>query len=197
MPASPSGLPYAMHSTPVAGSGDTRDLPLVDGVHQQLQILERGRRQHSVAQVEDVAQTTARSAQNPAGALAHELGRAQQHSRIEIALYAAVVTDTLPADIEWHAPVERYNVRARRHDRLEQRGGVRPEMDARNIDWFQGFENRASVSENSSLVVLNRQGADPGVEKLYRARTSRDMRHQVSGHRRRELRQQLLERGRL
>src|ERR1700704_7053176 len=121
-----------MHSKPVAGSGDTRYLPLVDGVHQQLQIFERGRRQHSVAEVEDVARPSAGSAKNLAGALAHELGWAQQHGRIEVALNAAVLTETLPADIERHPPVEGDDIWAGRRDRLDQRTGVRPEMDARN-----------------------------------------------------------------
>src|SRR5882762_5718200 len=120
-----------MHSTPVDASGDTRDLPLVDRVHQQLQIFERGRRQHSVAEVEDVARPSSGSAEDFASALAYELGWAQQHGRIEVALNAAVVAHTLPADIERHPPVERDDIWAGRRDRLDQRSGVRPEMDAR------------------------------------------------------------------
>jgi len=37
-----------MHKTPVDISGDTGDLPLVNGLNEELEILQWSRRQHSV-----------------------------------------------------------------------------------------------------------------------------------------------------
>src|SRR5260370_21471699 len=105
MPSSVGGLPYAMQSTPV-DSRDTRDLPLVHRFDQELQILERGRRQDPVAKVEDMAGLSAGTAQDVAGALPHKLRRSEEHRRVEVALDAAVVTDPCPAGIARYPPVE-------------------------------------------------------------------------------------------
>src|SRR5712691_7910507 len=105
MPASLSGLPYAMHSTPVDGSGDTRDLPLVNSVDEQLQVFERRRWQDSVAEVEDVTRPPAGATEDLSGALAHKFRRAEQNGRVQVALDPAVIADSLPARIKRHAPV--------------------------------------------------------------------------------------------
>src|ERR1700726_33267 len=120
-----------MHKTPT-DSRDTRDLPLVDRLDQDLQVLERGRGQHAMPEVEDVTRLAARAPKDVARALAYQLGRAEEDGRIEVALDAPVMTDSLPAGLEWHAPVERHDVWAGRCNRLEQRRGVRAEVDARH-----------------------------------------------------------------
>src|SRR5258708_5605134 len=120
MPASLGGLPYAIQNTPT-GSRDTRDLPLVDRLDEELQVLERGRGQHAMSQIEDVAGSAARAAKDVARALAYQLGRAEQHGRVQVALDAPVITDPFPAGLERNAPVKRHDVRSRRCNRLEQR----------------------------------------------------------------------------
>src|SRR5450759_1193863 len=120
-----------MHKTPVE-SRDTRDLPLVHGLDEELQILERSRRENPVPQVEDMARPATCVAEDLAGALTHEIGGAKQHRRIQVALDATIVTNPLPADVQRYAPVERHDVRSRRRYRLEQPGGVRAEVDARH-----------------------------------------------------------------
>src|SRR5450631_580416 len=122
-----------MHKTPVVSS-DTRHLPLVHSLDEELQILERSRRENSVPEVEDVARPATCATQDLAGALTHEIRWAKQHRRIQVALDAAIVTYPLPANVQGHAPVERHDVWSSRGYRLEQAGGVRAEVDA----WHAG-----------------------------------------------------------
>src|ERR1700674_3907527 len=115
MSSSLGGLPYAMHKTPV-DSRDTRDLPLVDRLDEELQVLERGRGKHPMPEVEDVSRPSAGTAEDVAGACAHQFRRSQQDRRVEVALDAAVVADPRPTGLERHAPVERDDVRPCRRD---------------------------------------------------------------------------------
>src|SRR5437588_12989060 len=101
-----------MQSTPVRGSGDTGDLPLVDSLDQQLQVLQGRLRQHAVAEVEDVAGTAAGPPEDVLSALADELGGSQQDGRVEVALHAASVADAFPAAVQRHPPVQGAQVRA-------------------------------------------------------------------------------------
>src|SRR5450759_5945454 len=100
-----------MQRTPF-DSRDTRDLPLVNGLNQELQILERGRRHDPVPEVEDVTWPSSGSTQDVAGALAHKLWRAKQNGRVEVPLDAAVMTDPVPSGVQRHAPVKRHDVRS-------------------------------------------------------------------------------------
>src|SRR5467141_1950136 len=131
MSASLAGLPYAMQRMPVDGSADMRGDPGVNGLDQQLQILDAGFRKYTVAEVEDVARTAPGSAQHIARALADKVGRPEQDRGVEVALDAVVVTDATPSFVELDSPVEGDDVRTGFGDRLEQAGGVGPEMDPR------------------------------------------------------------------
>src|SRR5260370_37083533 len=102
-----------MHRTPT-GSRDTRDLPLVDRLDEELQVLERGRGQHAMPEVEDVAGSAARAAKDVARSFAYQLRRAEQHGRVQVALDAPIVTDSLPAGLGRNAPVERHDSRPSR-----------------------------------------------------------------------------------
>src|ERR1700674_1376117 len=150
-----------MQSTPVAASGDTRDLPFMDRFDQQLQVFERGRRKHSVAEIEDVSGVTARAPKHVLSSLAYQLGRAQQHGGVQVSLYAEVAADAIPSVVQRHAPIERDKVWPRRGDRLQQPGGVRPEMDRGHAERCELVEDRAGVRKNPGLVVLQSEGADP------------------------------------
>ena len=71
-----------MHKTPVDISGDTGDLPLVNGLDEELEILQWSRRQHSVPQVEDVAGSTTCTAEYVLGALADQLALADPRIQV-------------------------------------------------------------------------------------------------------------------
>src|SRR5260370_16961260 len=107
-----------MHRTPT-GSRDTRDLPLVDRLDEELQVLERGRGQHAMSEVEDVAGPAARAAKDVARAFAYQLRRAEQDGRVQVALDAPVVTDSLPPGVERNAPAERHHARPTPRNRLQ------------------------------------------------------------------------------
>src|SRR6202022_5209535 len=96
-----------MQSTPVRGSRDTRDLPFVDRLDEQLQIFEWRRRMDPMSQVEDVAGTAARATQHIASTSPDQLRRAEQHRRVQVALDAAVEADHPPTDVQRHPPVQR------------------------------------------------------------------------------------------
>src|ERR1700687_5461556 len=147
MPSSLGGLPYAMHKTPV-DSRDTRDLPFVHRLHEELQVLERGRGQHPMPEIEDVSRLSAGTAEDVADALAQQLWRAEQHRRVQVALDAAIVADPLPARLERDAPVKRKDVGPRRCDRLEQGRGVRAEMNPGYVQRGKRVEDRAGVGED-------------------------------------------------
>src|ERR1700719_1218596 len=114
MSASVAGLPYAMQSTPVGGSGDTRDLPLMDNVDQQLEVFKGRRRHHAMPEVEDVPRATTRAPEYVAGPLADQLWRSQQHGRVQVSLDASIRADPIPAAVQWNAPVEGDDVWTRR-----------------------------------------------------------------------------------
>src|SRR5579859_6784005 len=192
-----AGLPYAMHSTPVFRSADTRHLPFMDRLDEELQVLERRRRMDAVTEVENVTRPAARASQHVARSLAYQLGRPQQHGRVEVALDAAVVTDDRPPCIQWDAPVERDYVRAGRGYRLEQTGRVGAEVDPWYVERRQLAEQRARVRQDPGVVVLARQRTHPRVENLDRRRARRHLRPQICGHRRGQLGEQPLERRRL
>src|SRR5665213_4009462 len=101
-----------MHRTPVDGSPDTGDLPFVNCFDEQLQVLERSRRQHAVPEVEDVARTSTSPAKHVPDALADQSGRAQEHSWIKVALNPPILADAGPAGVERYPPVERHDIRA-------------------------------------------------------------------------------------
>src|SRR5450759_370728 len=182
-----------MQRTPV-DSRDTCDLPLVHRLDEDLQILQWRRRQDPVPEVEDVARPAAGTAENVAGALAHQLRRPEEHRRIEVALDPAVVAHPLPARVEGHPPVERHDVGSRGRDRFEHSGGVGAEVDPGHARRAERLEDGAGVGDNPSFVVVDREGACPRVEKLDRARARGDLGLKVARHRCRKLREQAVER---
>src|SRR5437899_3089333 len=92
-----------MQRTPVSG-GIWH--PRVYSVHQELQVLERRLRQHSMAEVEDVAAASAGPPENLAGSLLDHLTRRQQDRRVEVALDSAPDADPPPALVEGHPPIQ-------------------------------------------------------------------------------------------
>src|SRR4030088_2686708 len=119
-----------MHKTPVDISGDTGDLPLVNGLDEELEILQWRRRQHSVPQVEDVAGSATCTAEYVVGALADQLWRTKQYGGLQVALDSAIVPDPFPTYVKRQPPVEGDDVRAGRRDGLEQAGSACAEVNA-------------------------------------------------------------------
>src|SRR5450759_5661131 len=136
-----------MQRTPV-DSRDTCDLPLVHRLDEDLQMLQWRRRQDPVPEIEDVARPAAGTAENVAGALAHKLRRPEEHRRIEVALDAAVVADPIPARVERHPPVQRYDVWSRGRYRLEHPGCVRAEVDPGHARRAERREDGAGMGED-------------------------------------------------
>src|SRR5260370_18231939 len=118
MPSSPEGLPYAMQITPVrSGNGGNT---FADGFDQRLQVFERAAGQHAMTEIEDVARPPSRLPEHLPRPVDHELQRAEQHRRVQVALDPAFVADAPPARVEVDAPGERADVRAGLSDQLEQ-----------------------------------------------------------------------------
>src|SRR5439155_21717319 len=102
-----------MQRIPVRGSRDTGRHPEMNGVDEDLEILDGRVGQDAMSQVEDVAVAAGRAVQHVARPLADQGWRPQQHSRGEIALAAQPVTDQGPSLVEPPAPGEGHYVRAR------------------------------------------------------------------------------------
>src|SRR5260370_8386755 len=98
-----------------------------------------------MSEVEDVAGPAGRAAKDVARAFAYQLRRAEQDGRVQVALDAPVVTDSLPAGVERNAPVERHDVRPSRRNRLGPRCGVLPEMDPRPPRGPPAIQNRPGL----------------------------------------------------
>src|SRR6266851_10281873 len=94
--------------------GDT----LAHGFDQRLQVLERAAGQHAMAEIEDVTWAPRRQSEHRARYLDHELARAEQHGRVEVALHRAAVADTAPPGVEGDAPVQRDDIGAGACDQL-------------------------------------------------------------------------------
>jgi hypothetical protein len=71
---------------PVFGSRDIGRHPRANCLDQELQVGDGRLREHPMTEVEDVAGTTAGTAKDIACSLAHELGWAQEHGRVQVAL---------------------------------------------------------------------------------------------------------------
>ena len=98
-----------------------------------------GRRQHAVAEVEDVPGPAAGSGEHVERARLDALPRAEQQRRVEVALDAALLAGDLPAGVERHAPVEPDHVAAgRRHAREQRRRRSGAEVDRRHVDRRRG-----------------------------------------------------------
>src|ERR1700694_1769940 len=95
-----------MQRIPVRTSANARRLPFVDRLDQQLEVFEGRLGEDAVTQVEDVSRTSGGTAQDIAGAVAHELGRAPWAGGAEVALDPTLEADTLPAPVERNPPVE-------------------------------------------------------------------------------------------
>src|SRR4029079_9364952 len=78
---------------------------LVHVSRERLDVLEWCRRQDAVAQVEDVAGTTARAVQDIVGRGNHAIERPEQQRRIQIALNAAIGPDAFPRLVERRSPI--------------------------------------------------------------------------------------------
>src|SRR3977135_3203101 len=101
-----------MQSTPVRSSGDTRHLPLMHRLDQQLKVFKRGWRHNAMAEIEDVAGAAARAPKPIAGPLTAQLRRSKQHGRIQVALDAVLSADPIPTTVQRQTPVERDDIRA-------------------------------------------------------------------------------------
>src|SRR5205807_8868062 len=110
MSASVAGLPYAMHRTPVLGSGDIGGQPRVHGLDEQLEVFDGRLGQHAMTEVEDVAGPAARPSQHVIRPRSDQVGRSEQHGGIEVALDAMLVSDPIPALVKRDTPVQRDDV---------------------------------------------------------------------------------------
>src|SRR5712692_8861689 len=99
-----------MRSTPTTSS----DMPgssgargrRMDEIDQALQIVGAGFRQHTVAEIEDVAGSAPRSPQDVARGLLDDIERRVEGHRIEIPLHSAIVSNPRPGVVERHPPVQ-------------------------------------------------------------------------------------------
>src|SRR6266849_5420232 len=177
MPPSPSGLPYAMQRTPVRSGNEWNTL--ADGFDQRLEVLERAAGQHAMTEVEDVARPPRRLFEHLPRAVDHELERAEQHRRVQVALHPTFVADPPPARVEGDAPVQRDDIGAGACDQLEQPRGGGSEMDPGHPQGTSGLEDASCEWQHALLVVGGRQRTDPAVEDLQRLRARAYLRSEV------------------
>src|SRR5712692_1647384 len=164
MPPSPSGLPYAMQRTPVRSGNEWNTL--ADGFDQRLEVLERAAGQHAMTEVEDVARPPRRLFEHLPRAVDHELERAEQHRRVQVALHPTFVADPPPARVEVDAPVEGDDIGAGGGDQLEQPRRGSPEVDRGHTQGARALADSPRVGQHAGLVVGGRQRTDPAVENL-------------------------------
>src|SRR5262245_57631961 len=89
-----------MSRTPVLGTGFLVHVP-----RERLDVLERGRRQNTVSEVENVTRPSTRACKHFVGRGEYAIERSEQQRRIEVALDAAVEADALPRLVERRPPV--------------------------------------------------------------------------------------------
>src|SRR5207253_5414188 len=111
------GPPYAITSTATPSAA-------MHQVHDALQRLDRGLRQHAVPEVEDVAGTAPGPVEHVAHPLLEVGERREQRRGIEVSLNRPVGPDALPGDVEGNAPVYSDDVAARAGELREKDGGV-------------------------------------------------------------------------
>ncbi len=83
------------------------------GVDQGDSVVGGSLRQNAVTEIKDMARSSVRLGQNALHAAANFRPIGKQHGGIEIALYAPVVADRPPSDIEIDSPVDADHLSAR------------------------------------------------------------------------------------
>src|SRR3954451_19096714 len=147
-------------------------------LRQLLDLLERGRRQHAMTQIEDVTRTPSRTPQDGVRRREQTLDRSQQYRRIEIPLDPAVVTDPLPRFVERLPPVDANDVAARGRQIRKNRARTDAEVDERHPLAGKGFEDAFGMRQRELLVVNPRELARPRIEDLHRLHAGVDLRAQ-------------------
>src|SRR5712691_1522678 len=99
---------------------------------QRLNMFQRRRWKNAVAQIEDVAGTSAGALEDFVGRGEHAIEWTEQQRRVEVALNRAVRSDALPRLVQRRAPVGANHVAAGRAQLAENRSGADAEMNRRN-----------------------------------------------------------------
>jgi len=81
-------------------------------LHQSFEMLERGLRQHAVAEVEDVPRPAARRLDHPASAILYYWPGPEQKRRIEVALDPPVVANRAPGFPQVNPPIDADDITA-------------------------------------------------------------------------------------
>ena len=136
-----SGSSYAAGS--VRGSRQRAGV-LLHEVREPGQLVGVGRRDHAVAEVEDVAGRGGTGLEDLAGPLEHHLGRREDQRRVEVALHGAAA-DPLDARGERHPPVDADDVGAGLTHQVEDLAGADAEVDARHAGRADPLEHPRRV----------------------------------------------------
>src|SRR6266571_33627 len=171
-----------MQRIPVRRSRNICRHPGMNSVDQDLEILDGRFGQDAVSQVEDMAVAATRATKHVARSFANEVGRSQQHGRVEVALNPRPCADAAPSFVKRQAPVEGHDVRPGIRYRLEQTQGVGAEVDAGNAERLERPEYCARMVHDSRLIVFARKRAHPRVEQLNRLRAGGNLSLEVPGH---------------
>src|SRR5262245_8573746 len=95
-------------------------------------MLDRCRRQNTVAEVEDVPRSTAHTLQDVIGLAEHAVCGAEQERRIEIALDRRFEADALPGGIDRDPPIDADHRTTGRAEFLQERRCAGAEVDRRD-----------------------------------------------------------------
>src|ERR1051325_306509 len=150
----------------------------MDHFHQRDHVFNRSFRQYSMAEIKNVSRPSLSLSENSFHLLSQYLLICKQDDGIEISHHRHVVTDTLPAFVETHAPVEPDHVAAGFTHQLEQRRSTRTEMDYRHAR-SDIPDHVARVRQHEFAIVIRAQAPDPRVKQLHRLRARCDLRIQV------------------
>jgi hypothetical protein len=108
----------------------------VDKVDEPPEEIRIGVRQYAVTEIEDVARSTARTAQDITRPLLRRAPPGKEPCRIQIALDPARESHALPGDVQLLPGVDANDVAAGVGHQLEKGGGLRSEVDGRRPSRF-------------------------------------------------------------
>src|ERR1019366_1949587 len=177
------GVPWAIKRTPgcmvAGGHSPLLSRLLMHIPRERLDVLERRRRQNAMAEIENVAVSSARARQHIVGRGEHAIERPEEKRWIEVALDPAIEADALPRFVERDAPVGADHIATGFAQLAENRRRADAEMNRRHIVCGERVEDPPCVREDELAVVARVQRADPRVEDLHRVDAGFNLRDEI------------------
>src|SRR5579863_1439029 len=88
----------------------------------------------------------------------------EQKNRIQVPLYSGLIVETLPAFVEWNAPIQSDDIGSGFFHCGQKRGTIRAEVDDRYARFLQPLHHACDMRQNVAAIVFRAQATDPAVE---------------------------------